>query len=183
MDAHLTMTDLEAGIVEAGISPRDHGTLEMIVARPGTDLRVVLDQGELHVEDGLVGDDWKMRGSKSTPDGSAHPEAQITLMNSRVIELLSGGRESWPLAGDQLFVDLDLSVDNLPAGQRIAIGSAVLEITAMPHTGCDKFTARFGHDAIRFVNSKEGRAARRRGIYARVVQAGTIRAGDTITKI
>jgi hypothetical protein len=114
---------------------------------------------------------------------SAHPEAQITLMNSRVIQLLSGGRESWPLAGDQLFVDLDLSIDNLPAGQRLSIGSAVLEITAMPHTGCDKFTARFGHDAIRFVNSREGRAARRRGIYARVVQAGTIRAGDTISKI
>lgn len=183
MDAHLTMTELEAGLMELGESPRDGGTLEMIVSRPAEGERVVMERGEMDVVQGLIGDNWQARGSRHTEDGSARPEAQITLMNSRVVQTVAGDRDRWALAGDQLYVDLDLSEDNLPAGQRIAIGTAILEITALPHTGCDKFTARYGHDAIRFVNSKEGRAQRRRGIYAKVVQAGTISAGDTISKL
>src|SRR5688572_12055308 len=151
MDVHLTMTELEAGLLALGESPRDHGRLEMIVSRPAIEQRVVLDQADLDVVEGLVGDNWLTRGSKHAPDGKAHPEAQITLMNTRVIQTLAHDRDRWALAGDQLYVDMDLSEDNLPAGQRIAIGSAILEITAKPHTGCDKFTARFGHDAIRFV--------------------------------
>jgi MOSC domain-containing protein YiiM len=183
MDAHLTMTELEAGLIELGDSPSDHGTLEMIVSRPAENERVLMDRGELDVARGLIGDNWQARGSRHTGDGSARPDAQITLMNSRVAQTVATDRSRWALAGDQLFVDLDLSESNLPAGQRIAIGSAILEITALPHTGCDKFTARYGHDAIRFVNSPHGRAQRRRGIYAMVVQAGTISAGDTISKI
>jgi MOSC domain-containing protein YiiM len=107
---------------------------------------------------------------------------QIAIMNSRIIGLLAGDRARWPLAGDQLFVDLDISPDNMPPGQRFSIGDTLLEITEMPHTGCAKFTERYGGDAIRFVNSPEGRAARRRGVYARVIQGGSIKAGDRIVK-
>lgn len=181
-DQHLTMDELEMGLAEAGPSPADKGTLEMIVARPEDEKRLVLEQGELDPDEGLRGDNWRTRGSGATGDGRAHPEMQITLMNSRIIQLLAGDRARWPLAGDQLFVDLDLSPENLPPGQRFTIGDAVLEITTVPHTGCAKFTERYGSDAIRFVNSAEGRAARRRGVYARVVKAGAIQVGDVVAK-
>jgi hypothetical protein len=183
MDLHLTMADIQTGLAEVGASPLDKGTLEMIVSRPNSGERVVLERAELDVAEGMVGDNWRARGSKATEDGSANPEAQIALMNSRIIQLIAQDRSRWPLAGDQLFVDLDLSTENLQPGQQLAIGSAVLEITELLHSGCAKFTERYGHDAIRFVNSPEGRAQRRRGVYARVVQPGTIRSGDTISKI
>lgn len=183
MDLHLTMADIQTGLTDLGTSPQDKGILEMIVCRPIIGERIVLDRAELNLTDGLVGDNWQARGSKATENGSAHPEAQITLMNSRIIQLIAQDRSRWPLAGDQLFVDLDLSTENLQPGQRLAIGTAVLEITPMLHAGCDKFTERYGHDAIRFVNSPEGREQRRRGIYARVIQPGIIQNGDTVSKI
>jgi len=177
------MAELDAGLAGLGPSPQDDGKLQMIVCRPSVGERRALEQAELDPVNGLIGDNWLARGSKSTEDGRAHPDAQIAIMNSRIIGLLAQDRAYWPLAGDQLFIDLDLSIDNLRPGQRIAIGTAVLEITDVPHTGCAKFTERFGHDAIRFVNSEEGRQARRRGMYGRVVQPGIIRVGDTISKI
>lgn len=180
---HKTMTELEVGLAAAGRSPADKGRLEMIVCRPQDEQRQVLDQAQLDPDEGLVGDNWRARGSRSTEDGSAHPGMQIALMNSRIIDLLASDRARWPLAGDQLFVDIDISPDNMPVGQRFTIGDALLEISDIPHTGCSKFTERFGGDAIRFVNSPEGRAARRRGVYARVVKAGGIQAGDKITKV
>jgi hypothetical protein len=143
----------------------------------------VLDGGVLDVAEGLVGDMWRRRGSRRTPDGSANPLAQLTLQNARLAALVAGERERWPLAGDQLYVDLDLSVDSLPPGTRLAVGSAVIEITPDPHTGCAKFSARFGSDALRFVNSPDGRALRLRGANARVVEAGSVRTGDAIRKL
>jgi len=180
---HLTKAELEQGLAGSGESPADMGTLEMIVSRPEVEERLVVEQAVLDVDEGLRGDNWLKRGSKLTDDGSAHPDSQIAIMNSRIIHLLAGDRARWPLAGDQLYIDLDLSSENLPPGQRISIGTALLEITGLAHTGCSKFTERFGHDAIRFVNSVEGRQSRYRGLYARVIQTGSVKVGDIVKKI
>jgi MOSC domain-containing protein YiiM len=180
---HASSTELDAGLDEIMLSPAGAGTVELIVRRPGVDEREVVEEGALDLEDGLVGDTWRTRGSKSRPDGSANPDAQVTVMNSRLIALVARHRERWPLAGDQLYVDLDLSADNLPPGTRLAVGSAVLEVTAAPHTGCAKFSARFGSDALRFINSPLGRGLRLRGINTRVVEPGTVRRGDEIRKL
>ena len=139
-------------------------------------------EGTLDLDEGLVGDAWLARGS-SRPDGSANPDAQLTLMNARAAEVITGSRDRWPLAGDQLYVDLDLSIDNLPPGTRLAVGDAVVEVTPEPHTGCAKFSARFGTEALKFVNKSPGRELRLRGVNARVVTPGSIRAGDTITRL
>ena len=180
---HVTTKELEAGLDHVRQSPQDHGLLEMIVRRPSTDEREVLHEGKLDLAVGLVGDNWQSRGSRQTPDGSAHPEMQLTLMNSRLIDLLAQGQERWPLAGDQLYVDLDLSEANLPPGTQLAIGTAIVEITAVPHTGCKKFVARFGLDAMKFVNSPLGKRLHLRGINAKVIQPGTIQQGDRVKKV
>lgn len=180
---HLTTEALEAGFLNMGQSPRDTGVIELIVSRPKSGERVMLDAAEIDVSAGLVGDNWLARGSKSMPDGSANPECQITLMNSRIAHLVSGDRALWQWAGDQLYVDFDLSIANLPPGQRIALGEVILEVSQTPHTGCLKFTERFGKDAIVWINSEQGRSERRRGVNTRVVQGGTIRVGDVIRKL
>lgn len=179
---HLTVEALEAGLDEIRRSPRDEGVLELIVRRPRTGEREVLQEGTLDPAEGLVGDNWKTRGSSRTPDGSAHPDMQLNIMNARAIALVARDRERWPLAGDQLFIDLDLSADNLPPGTRLVLGSAVVEVTDQPHTGCMKFRARFGPDAMRFVNSPVGKELHLRGINARVVRPGVIRVGDVVRK-
>jgi hypothetical protein len=180
---HVTMEELEAGLEEIRRAPKDHGVLELIVRRPRKGEREVLEEGELDLGDGLVGDSWKHRRSSRTPDGKAHADTQINVMSSRVIALVSQDKTRWPLAGDQLFVDLDLSVDNMPPGTQLAIGSAVIEATGEPHTGCSQFIERFGLDATKFVNSPVGRQLQLRGINARVVQPGTIRVGDIARKL
>lgn len=180
---HLSMTELEAGIQYIRESPKDQGTLKMIVRRPRDDEREVVEEAELDLQQGLIGDNWKTRGSKHMPDGSANPNAQITVMNARTIELVAQEQGRWPLAGDQLYIDMDLSDDNLPPGTRLAIGSAILEVSAQPHTGCRKFSDRFGVEAMKFVNSPEGKRLHLRGLNTRVVQAGPIRIGDVVRKI
>ena len=178
---HLTTEQLEAGLEHIRQSPADGGPLVMIVRRPATDEREVVEEGALDVDVGLVGDNWKARGSPRTPDGKANPEAQITMINSRLLALLAQSQERWPLAGDQLAIDMDMSVDNLPPGTRLSIGSAMVEISAKPHTGCEKFEDRFGRDALRFISTPTGRSLRLRGVNTRVVRSGTIRVGDAAT--
>ena len=173
----------ESGLEEIRRSPAAEGRVELVVRRPAENEREVLEEGMLDLEDGLMGDSWRTRGSSRTGDGSANPEAQVTLMNARVIALVAGERERWPLAGDQLYVDFDLSLQNLPPGTRLAVGGAIIEVSAEPHTGCAKFSARFGSEAIRFINSPLGRALRLRGLNARVVQPGRVRPGDPVHKL
>jgi hypothetical protein len=181
--AHLTTAELESGLAEIRQSPKDEGILELIVRRPRTGEREILQMAELDATEGLIGDSWKTRGSSSTPDKSPNRDMQLTLMNSRVIALLAREKSRWPLAGDQLFIDLDLSIDALPPGTQLALGSAVIEITAAPHTGCKKFTARFGMEAVQFVNSPMGKRLRLRGLNARIVRSGVISVGDRIKRI
>ncbi|MCP3993056.1 MAG: MOSC domain-containing protein [Actinomycetia bacterium] len=179
---HLSREQLEGGIDHVLASPTEAGTVDLVVSRPDVDQRQVLDEGHLIVGEGLAGDNYLERGSHQTDDGKAHPEAQLNMMNSRSIDLVADGdKDLWPLAGDQLFVDFDLSAPNLAPGTRLSVGSAVLEVSAKPHTGCAKFSSRFGIDAARWVNSSD--VYRFRGICAMVVQAGTIRPGDAITKL
>lgn len=180
---HLTMTELEQGLHDIGNSPEDDGVLKMIVRRPEIEQREVLAEGELHPSEGLVGDNWKSRGSSRTPDGSADPYTQLTVMNARCAALVAQEDSRWQLAGDQLYLDLDLSEENLPAGTRLSLGTAVIRVSEHPHTGCGKFVSRFGVDAMKFVNSKLGRRLRLRGLNARVVQPGTVRVGDIVKKV
>ena len=180
---YLSMSELEAGMEHIRQAPKDHGTLKMIVRRPQEDERDIIDQGQLSPLEGLVGDSWKVRGSKHTPDRSAARYAQITIMNARCTALLAQSEERWALAGDQLYVDFDLGDENIPAGSRLAIGSAIIEVSAEPHTGCKKFSARFGVEAMKFVNSPEGKRLHLRGINAKVIQAGTVRVGDIVRKV
>jgi hypothetical protein len=178
-----TLEELTAALPVIRESPTTQGALMLIVRRPQVDAREVLADAELNTAEGLAGDSWRARRSSRTPDGSPHPDMQLNLMNTRVIEAIAGGITRWPLAGDQLFVDFDLSQANVPAGTRLAIGSAVVEITEQPHTGCGKFSARFGVDALKFVNSPDGRALGLRGVNAKVVQPGRVRPGDIVQKL
>lgn len=178
-----TIDQLNAGLDHVRESPRDEGTLELIVCRPRIDERELLEEGWLDLETGLAGDCWLARGSTTTPDGLAHPDAQLAIMNSRAAALVAGPVERWPLAGDQLYMDLDMSRENLPAGTRLAIGEAVIEITAKPHRGCAKFAARFGTEALRFVNTGHGLVLNIRGRNARIVTPGRIRRGDPVRRL
>lgn len=179
---HRTLAALEAGLEEIRRSPRDRGAVALIVRRPAVEEREVLEEATLDVIEGLLGDCWQARGSKRTEDGSAHPDMQLTLMNARVAALVAGHPDRRRLAGDQLFVDLDLSYDNLPPGMLLEAGSALIEITDQPHTGCGKFARRFGADAQRFINSPVGRELNLRGVNARVVEGGVVRVGDVLAK-
>ena len=180
---HRPIEELEAGMAAILESPKVAGTLNLIVRRPAVNVRETMADGQLDEVVGLVGDSWKERGSSRTPDGRANPNAQLTLMNSRAIAVIAGTPERWPLAGDQLYVDLDLSEANLPAGSQLRIGETVVEITAEPHTGCSSFKSRYGSAAVVFVNSPEGRAHRLRGVNARIITGGKICVGDSVVKV
>jgi len=180
---HLTQEQLEAGLDEIRRAPADLGALKLIVRRPAVNQREVVEVAELDLSDGLIGDTWSKRGSTRTPDGSRHPDMQLNIMSARTITLLAQSPERWALAGDQLYVDLDLSEADLPPGTQLAIGTAVVEVTPQPHTGCAKFVERFGVEAMKFVNAPIGRSLRLRGLNARVVKPGAIRVGDTVLKM
>ncbi len=183
MTEHRSIAELESALSGIAASPADRGSVDMIVARPGVGERVLLDAGELDEELGLVSDGWTDRGSRSTADGSSDPEEQLTIINTRLIDAVAGAKSRWQLAGDQLVIDIDLSHDNLPPGSRLKIGSAVVELTAKPHTGCAKFAGRFGHDALRFVSTKEAMRLRLRGANAKVIHSGAVRVGDVAVKL
>lgn len=174
---------LDAALPYIDAAPTDAGTVALVLRRPDTNQREVLTSAELSTAEGIVGDSWIRRGSSRTEDGGAHPEMQLNLMNARVAETIAQVPERWALAGDELYVDLDLSEANLPPGTRLRLGSAVIEITAQPHTGCAKFTRRFGLDAYRWVNDDAGMARRLRGVNAKVVEPGTVSPGDPVTKL
>jgi MOSC domain-containing protein YiiM len=180
---HVELTGLEASLDHIREAPADGGTVELIARRPAEDEREVLTEAHLDIREGLEGDTWRARGSRHTADGGPNPAAQLTLMNARAAAAVAGERERWALAGDQIYVDFDISRTNLPPGSRVQIGSAVIEFSEEPHTGCAKFSARFGNDALRFVNSPTGRELRLRGANCRIVKAGTVRPGDAIKKL
>jgi hypothetical protein len=183
MIRHLTLAELQAGLEQIRESPRSAGPLKMIVRRPDAGVREELETGELDVVTGLVGDRWYARRSRLTSDASPHRDTQLNVMNARVAALVAQDERRWSLAGDQLFVDLDLSEANLPPGTRLSLGSAVIEVTPEPHTGCGKFISRFGVDAAKFVNSPLGRELNLRGVNARVIESGRIKVGDIVRKV
>ena len=175
MHARLSYDELEAGWAKAAPSPSDDGSVDMIVRRPARDQREELASAAFTAEAGLAGDDWLRR--------SGNPQAQITLMNSRLIHLLTGDKSRWAEAGDQLFVDMDISKANLPPGARLQIGEVVMEISPLPHEGCTKFARRFGGPARKWIMSDQGVLERRRGVYATVIEDGIINQGDRIQKL
>jgi MOSC domain-containing protein YiiM len=180
---HLTREQLESGLEPIRSAPKGEGRLDLIVCRPDLGERRELTEATIDPVIGLVGDNWSTRGSRHTPDGGPEPEHQITITSARALALIAGDRSRWPLAGDQLYVDLDLSTDALPIGAQLAIGSAVLEVSPAPHKGCAKYAARFGRDALRFVQSTTGRALRLRGLHAVVVEGGAVQLGDTVRSL
>jgi MOSC domain-containing protein YiiM len=182
----LTRDQLDAGLDAVREAPADEGALRLIVARPEREQRRLLEAGTLEVGGGLTEDMWSRRSSSTTVDGGPNPEAEVTVMNARSTALLAHEPEPgerWAEAGDQLYVDFDISEANLPPGARFAVGDAVLEVTDTPHTGCGKFIKRYGVEAQKFVNSPEGRALRLRGVNTRVVVPGNVAVGDAVRKV
>lgn len=182
-DPHTSREALDERLPELRALPSDEGTLALIVVRPTEGERKTPSTAELTTEDGLVGDRWRTTRTLTRPDGTVDPDNQLTLMSSRMLGLIAA-RDRWPIAGDNLVVDMGLDAEGLPVGARLAIGpAAVVEISEEPHTGCAKFSARFGSDALKFVNSPEGRALRLRGVNAKVVVPGTVSTGDAIRRL
>jgi MOSC domain-containing protein YiiM len=169
----------DAALAEIQAAPADHGRLELIVRRPAENEREILDEGQLDPDVGLIGDRWAQRHAGNP----VYLDAQLTVISTRLLAAIEPDRDRWPIAGDQLYVDFDLREETLPAGSRVAIGSAVIEISEAPHTGCAKFSARFGSEALRWINSPVGRKHRLRGLNARVVEGGTVRVGDAIRRL
>jgi len=182
-ERHLTEAELNATLPEVLQAPTTGGIVVTIIVRPDRDLRELPVSCRLTLEDGIPGDRWSRHCTRHLPDGRLNPDTQLTLMSTRFLSPVAGHPDRWPLAGDNLLVDLDLSEANLPTGQRLQLGEAIIEISAEPHTGCSKFAKRFGKEALKFVNSPDGRRLRLRGVNAQVVQAGTVRIGDPIQKI
>ena len=183
MQEHPTLQELEAALPHILDSPKDRGRVEMITCRPSVGQREILDIGTLDQKCGLIGDRWQKRGNPNTPDPSTDTDDQITIINSRIIQAIAGNKPRWTLSGDQLVVDIDITHHNMPPGTTLCIGSAVVEITAKPHTGCSKFMSRFGKSALIFVSGNQAMQQRRRGANAKILKSGTVRIGDFATKV
>ena len=183
MARHLSRDELHAGLPHILASPGDAGVLEAIVIRSAVNQRGAPQSCDISLAGGLQGDHWGRGCWKTTEDGRPHPDVQICMMNARCIDLIAQGRDNWAPAGDNLFIDMDLTPGNLPPGTRLAIGTAIIEVTDTPHNGCAKFIQRYGRDACVFVNTGDGDRYRLRGIYARVVQDGRISIGDQVRKV
>ena len=183
MTQHKSMQELKAGLPEILAAPKDNGEIKAVVIRPASGERQDVTSCDVSLEGGVRGDHWAKGCWKTTEDGKPHPDVQICIMNSRCIDLIAGDRANWPRAGDNLFIDMDLTPDNLPPGHRITVGNTTLEITDTPHKGCAAFIERYGRDACVFVNVGDGDKYKLRGIYARVIKTGTITVGDTVQKI
>jgi len=169
---HLGLDALEAGLRSLPALPRTGGRVVLICRRTPDGSRETPARTELTFADGVPGDDWSRRPPRD-------PEAQLAVMCAPVAELIANGQ---PLVvfGDNLFVDLDLSNASLPTGTRLRVGGAVVEVTPKPHNGCSKFHARFGADALRFVQAKPTRDRNLRGIYWKVIEPGAVAVGDAI---
>ena len=179
---HAAREELDSRLPELRELDTAAGTLELIVRRPSEGERETPATAELTLEEGLVGDRWRASAHTHT-DGSVNRENQLTLMSTRMLALIAE-RDRWPLSGDNLLVDMGLDVESLPLGSRLAIGDeVVIQVSEVPHTGCAKFSARFGSNALRFVNSPVGRALRLRGVNAHVVRPGTVSVGDPIRRL
>ncbi len=180
---HRSAVELEAALPQIREAPAGAGTIRLIVRRPAENAREVLDEARINDAEGIEGDTWNQRGTSLSADGGPHPNKQITIMNSRAAEAVIGPMERWPLAGDQIYADLDIGHEALPAGTQLSVGDAVVEVAVEPHTGCAKFAARFGREALRFVNTGEGSSLRLRGVNCRVIQPGTVKVGDSVTRL
>ena len=180
---HRSTEELEAALRNIREAPASSGTIQLIVRRPGEDAREVLSEARINADEGIEGDTWNQRGTSLSADGGPHPNKQVTIMNSRAAAAIIGPIERWPLAGNQIYADLDIGHETLPAGTQLTVGDAVLEVAVEPHTGCAKYAARFGSEALRFVNTGEGRELRLRGVNCRVMRPGTVRVGDSVTQI
>ena len=173
--------ELENGIAEIQGSPSHRGTVDLIVRRPIKGEREVIDTAEIDLKQGLVGDIWLKNSLNKYPDRPINFDSQLTLMNSRTVALIAKTKDRWPLAGDQFYVDFDLSEANLPPGTMLNIGTAQIQVTAEPHLGCKKFLERYGKDALILVNSKQGRLLNLRGITAKVIMSGVVKVGDQVS--
>ncbi|MCX4026571.1 MOSC domain-containing protein [Endozoicomonas sp. SM1973] len=183
MNSYTSREGLELALEIIKQSPKQEGSVKLIVCRPSVDQRKVLEVGELSLEEGLLGDNWKQRELTRSKNGMVKVDNQLNLMNSRVIEAITTDKEQWQLAGDQFYVDFDLSYENTPPGAQLLIGNAIIEVTEEPHLGCKKFADRFGMDAVKFVNSEQGKQLNLRGINAKIIKPGLVKVGSIIKKI
>lgn len=180
---HRTREELASALPYVAASPKDGGSVALIVVRPDHGRRETPDRVRISAQDGVEGDHWSKGCWLETDDGAPHPDVQINLMCTRAAEVIAGDPALWPAAGNNFFVDIDLSPDNLPAGTRLALGTAEIEITDQPNKGCQVFIDHYGRDACIFVNTGPGWSLRMRGLYARVVQNGDVRLDDRIRKV